>query len=166
MTDNEIRKAILKELYDKFRAESGYGDMDMHEFPQRLEIDENISEFNVYFLEAHKFIEFTGGGGQIGITPKGMNFVEGPNEFNPPAQFIRQSVEIHGGQVGQINQAHTINNPSQVLEKLADLIEHSPDVEPEKRKPWTKALRDICKHPALIEVMKIFLSGWCNTPRA
>lgn len=155
MNDREIRKKILQALYDEDRKDPGAGSLDMHTIPHEFQVDEKFSEFNVYFLEENGFIAFTGGGGVIGITAKGKNFVEGPNEFNPVPQFIQQTIEIHGGQIGQINQGHVINNPSLFLSELADQIERRPDIDPEKKAFWKRALFEMSKHPFLLEAIRI-----------
>lgn len=88
----------------------------------------------------------------IRITDDGFRKIMNPPEA--ATDHINNRIEISGGSIGQINQAHTINNPSLFLNQLAEAIENHPDIEPEKKIPWTKALLEMSKHPLLVEAVK------------
>lgn len=158
MTDIDIRKKILNALYQEYRKTPGYGCRDVWELSEEFGIARDAMEFNAHFLVDQGFAVIATAGWSIELTPKGLNFVEGPSVFNPTEQFRQQIIEIHGGNIGQINQGHIINNPSLFLNQLAEMIENNPNLEPEQKASWNKALWEMSKHPALIEVIRALVS--------
>lgn len=159
MTDNEIRKAILKALYDENRKRPGWGSLGIDALMNVSGITEKEAiYYHLDYLTDRGFLEGDTWTEKI-ITARGIDFVEGPSEFNPPQTYLKQSIEISGGHVGQINQAHTIMNPSLFLGQLAEAIENHPDLDNEKKKKWKDTLFEMSKHPALIELMRALIAS-------
>jgi hypothetical protein len=151
MTDIEIRKRILVALYDEYREHSVAGRLNMYELAESFGIDKKNIEFNAQYLIDHGFAEYTAMGGFIAITPKGVNFVEGPSEFNPAEEYLQQSIEVSGGEIGQIFQAKEITiKPEALVEDLARIVNDYPDLPPAERRRWLNFL----KHPLLIEMIR------------
>ena len=162
MSDLEARKKILQALYETMRKyggrPSGYK---IDDLADDLGIDKNDARFHVRYLVKRNFVRSVVMG-SVEIETAGIDFVEGPSEFNPPAQYNQQVISISGGQVGQVNQAHIINNPSLFLNRLADELERSPDLDPEKKKSWTETLRDLANSPLIEKIVSAALRflGW------
>ena len=154
MDKKEIRKIILRDLYAAFEEQDGVGYISMGEIAEKSGIDIKAIEKQTDFLEELGYARYEATGGIIGITPKGINFIEGPSEFNPLTQFTQQSIEIHGGSVGQIIQAHIINNPSLFLNRLVEELDNHPDIPPEKKAAWRKTLSDLSNNPAAVEIIR------------
>ena len=154
----KIRTLILQDLYAAFEEQDGVGYISMGEIAEKRGIDIKTIEKQTDFLVELGYARYEATGGIIGIAPKGINFVEGASEFNPLPQFIRQTIEIHGGTVGQINQAHMINDPSSFLNAVADAVDAVQNIDPSKKSSWLKSLFEMSKHPALIEAIKKLLS--------
>lgn len=156
MTDNEMRKAILKALYEERRRWPGVGALSVNELVNICGADKEIVYYNLDYLTDRGFIQ-SSSLSEKEITVLGIDFFEGPSEFNPPQDYVNQKIEISGGHVGQVNQAHTITNPSLFLSRLVEAIENHPDIDREKKKRWTETLWEMSKHPALVELLRILI---------
>jgi hypothetical protein len=159
MTDNETRKAILKALYEENRKRPGWGGIGIDVLKNVSGItDEESIDYHLDYLTDRGFLVGDTATEKI-ITAKGIDFVEGPSEFNPPQAHLRQSIEISGGNIGQINQAHTLTNPSLFLGRLAEAIENHPDLDRKKRQSWKETLLEMSKHPALVELLRSLMAS-------
>jgi len=157
MTDVEIRLAVLQKLYDIRKLESpnaGYRDEELAEV---LNLEKKSLNFNMGYLKEKGFIRGLSLSA-TGITAKGIDLIEGPSVFYPPDQYIRQQIEINGVSGGQINLAHTINDPSLFLDQLSAEIEKRTDIDQDKKAYWKKTLLEMSKHPVLLEVAKKLFS--------
>ena len=105
--------------------------------------DEKIFSFNLDFLWEHGFVE-SHMGALHSITQRGIDFVESPSPFNPPRDFVQQTIEISGGNVGQIVHSQYIN-ASIFLDHLNSLIENHPEISPEHKKYWKDFLKEVPK---------------------
>jgi len=154
MADDEVRKNILSNLYDVYREKGPNAGLSYDTLTERLGLNKTEVEFHVRYLcdrgYARKMTRFV-----VAIDKRGIDFIEGPSAFNPPAQFSQQKIEISGGSVGQINQAHIVNNPSLFLTQLADAIEKHPDIDPEKKKSWKEKLLEMANSPVVDAIFRI-----------
>jgi len=161
MSDDEIRRAILRKLYELFMDHGKAAGFKTVELAHDLDIDVEVIEKQMRALKALGLADRIG---QVNfrITEDGIMDIEGRDAPNPSATHVYNSIEVSGGSVGNINQAHIINSPSQFLTELAEAIEKHPDIDPEKKKTWAKTLWEISKHPhlpALIEAVKQLVPG-------
>lgn len=157
MNDIEIRKAILQKLYAVDRATGSCGSHGYDEFAKELGVDKETLLFNFSYLREKNYVK-RATTSSCCICTKGIDFIEGASEFNPKQQYLQQTIEVTGGSVGQINQAHTINNPSYLLDRLTEAVEKAQGIEQPRKKSWLKSLREMSKHPVLLEVIKKVLS--------
>jgi hypothetical protein len=143
MNDIEIRDRILQTLYQAYRKHPGVGRRIMDEFADEFGIDKELIEFNIQYLVDHDFVKYVAMGGLVGITPKGINFAEGPSKYNPTEDYKSQSIEVSGGTIGQIFQVGHDFNTSLFLDRLTAQIESHPEISPEKKSHWKDFLKDI-----------------------
>ena len=157
MDEKKIRPVILQKLYDLYINSRGNTGMTIPDIANELGFDIKTVEESVRGLKANKYIDnrtMT----QIRITSEGVKEIERVPKSNPGDTHFHQTIEFNGDNAGQINQAHTINNPSLFLRELADAIENLPDLEPEKKSRWKATLLEISKHPGMIAIMTRLLS--------
>ena len=157
MNDLEIHKEILQKLYDIDRERGPSAGFSAEELSKTIPAAITDIDYNIRDLRDHRYLRnisrFV-----VCITPEGRDFLKERCNPSVAVEPVQQRIEISGGSVGQINQGHVINNPSLFWNQLAEVIEKNPDIEPEKKKAWCKAIWEISKHPALIEAMKTLLS--------
>jgi len=161
MSDTEIRRAILQKLYDLFMDRGMAVGIKSTELANDLDFTPETVEKQVRALKAYGFVENITMA-SLRISPDGLKEIEGALKSEIPTTQIHQNIKISGGNIGQINQAHILNNPSCFLNRLAEAIENTPDIDPEQKKTWTKTLWEMSKHPhlpALIEAVKQLVPG-------
>lgn len=157
MENHNIRDAILRSLYRGYKKDGFTGRRFFHELAAELGVGMKSIEAVCHYLQERGFVD-TQANAVATIEAKGVDYVEGPSPFNAPGNYAQQVIEIKGGNVGQITQAHIIHNPSDLLNQLADLLDTAPGLQPEKKKEWKGSLLEMSRHPALIEVWKRLLS--------
>ena len=84
MNENQIRREILKILYDDERK-SSVSFLDSKTLERNLNIDENDLRFNVNYLENKGYLKkegFLGGDFIANISHKGIDLIENNEEFN------------------------------------------------------------------------------------
>jgi hypothetical protein len=149
MTDIEVRKKILQALYEEYKAHGRGGVLRIKDLAERLALDVKLVDFNAQYLIDNGFVRLVGRN-SFSIEAQGVNFVEGPSEFNPAEEYIQQSIQISGGEIGQIFQAKEITiKPEVLIEDLTRLVNDYPGLQPEEKKRWL----DFLKHPLLIEMI-------------
>jgi len=169
----EIRKKILKFLYQEYEKTPGHGHGSLPDIAQEIGVDYKEVDFNAQYLSDKDFVRL-GIGRTIEITPKGVDFVEGPHEFNPRSEHISQSFEIgdikiDSGSLGDVVQTQNIGgvvqthtttiNPSVFFESIIHEIQNQPDLDPTKKKSWLRSLSEMMEHPMILEIFrKIFES--------
>lgn len=169
----EIRKKILELLYQEYKKTPGHGHGSLPDIAQEIGVDYKEVDFNAQYLSDKDFVRL-GIGRTIEITPKGVDFVEGPHEFNPRSEHISQSFEIGDikigtGSVGDIVQTQNVDgvvqthsstiNPSDFFESIIHEIQNQPDLDPKEKKSWLRSLSEMAAHPMILEFCrKIFES--------
>ena len=150
MTDIEVRKKVLQALYEEYKAYGRGGVLRIKDLAERLALDVKLVDFNVQYLVDNGFVRLVGRN-SLSIEAPGVNFVEGPSEFNPPEEYIQQSIQISGGEVGQIFQAKEITiKPEVLVQDLTRIVNDYPDLPAAEKKRWL----DFLKHPLLIEMIR------------
>ena len=139
MHNTEIRKKILETLYHEFQKEGIASSLGAYSIAREIGIDENDMEFNYQYLEGRGFIKLMKfGSPETGvfliITPKGIDLVEGPSEFNPPHENKSQCIEIKEIIVGQVIQADLSPiNISLFFGHLIQSIQNHPGLQPDEK---------------------------------
>jgi len=157
MSDTEIRRAILQKLYDLFMDRGRAVGIKSAELANDLAFTPETVEKQIRALKAYGFVENITMAA-LRISPDGLKEIEGTLKSEIPTTQIHQNIEISGGNIGQINQAHVINNPSYFLNRLEEAVENTPDIDPEKKSRWKQALWEMSKHPALIAAISPLFS--------
>src|SRR5512139_2558273 len=98
MDNTEIRKKILETLYHEFQKEGIPSSLGAYSIAREIGIDENDMDFNYQYLEDKGFIKLMKfGSPETGvfliITPKGIDLIEGPSEFNLSHGYKSQCIE-------------------------------------------------------------------------
>jgi hypothetical protein len=158
MTNDEIRNKILKVLYADYQEFGHDSSISWEDFSAKIPSDQKTVHREFDYLAAKGLIECPCLG-HVAILPDGIDKVEKSPEFSSASAGF-QKIEIHGGSIGQINQAHIINNPSQLLNQLADAIQKADSIDPQKKESWVKSLWEMSKHPVVAEAVKKLLSSW------
>ena len=156
MDDLEIRKRILQALYQADRERPQVGFRKKNDLAKEFGVNLKDIEFNASYLERLGFIEYASQGGNLGILPKGINFVEGPSPFNPLREFKSQHIQISGGTAGNVAQGHeiSINDAPEFLRRLVAEIETHPEIGSERKERWTESLRQMAGSSAVGEIVR------------
>lgn len=173
MDDIKIRKKILELLYREYKKTPGHGHGNLPNIARKIGEDYDSVYFNAQYLSDNNFVSL-GMGQTIEILPDGVNFIEGPHEFNPRSKNISQSLEIgdikinSGGigdivqtqSIGNVAQAHNITiNPSYFLDNMIRCIQEHPDLDPKKKKSWLRSLSEMAEHPMILEFCRKILES-------
>lgn len=154
MMDIQIRNQVLNALYDAYRETPGLGERLINDLVEEFSVDKKVLEFNVEYLADTGFIRHTTLGGGIEIIEKGLKYVEGKSEFNPRPEFERQTIQISGGQVGDVIQAHNITiNPSDFLHQMIQHIQDHPSIDSNQKKGWIKSLLEMANHSVVKDLI-------------
>ncbi|MEN6423014.1 MAG: hypothetical protein ABFD76_13815 [Smithella sp.] len=158
MEDIEIRKNILRRLYDLYRESGSAAGLSPEELSGDIGASVDVIKKEIRTLEALGSVrDLTMFAHRI--TEQGVREIE----VRPETQ-IHNKIEISGGSVGTIYQAHTINSSVQFFEQLLKEIDQLPEVGPEKKKQWKETLWEMSKHPALPSIIERLLSSIGSCP--
>jgi hypothetical protein len=158
MNDQEISRVILQKLHDLLVNGKASACLKPIELANELGLDIKTVEIAVRALIIEGHAKSLTMAPCVQITPEGVKALKGSHGAHPVDTHFHQTIKVNGNNAGQINVAHTINNPSLFLMELAEAVEKLPDLEPEKKSRWKATLLEISKHPALIAAMIRLLS--------
>ena len=151
MKDEEVRHKILEALYQVYRESPRTGSRPKLELGEELGINKQSLDFNVGYLVDSGLIKYLSYGGRLTITADGLRYFERKSEISSPEDHIRQSIQISGGEIGQIFQAKEITiKPEIFVKQMAELAEKHPALSGSEKKSWVGFL----KHPLLIEIVR------------